>query len=48
MKRREFIELSSRSIGGLLIYSLAGAPMVVMPRRAQSRSRCGSFPSKKP
>jgi gluconate 2-dehydrogenase gamma chain len=29
MKRREFIELSSQSIGGLLIYSLAGAPLVV-------------------
>jgi gluconate 2-dehydrogenase gamma chain len=29
MKRREFIELSSQSIGGLLIYSLAGAPMVL-------------------
>jgi gluconate 2-dehydrogenase gamma chain len=29
VKRREFIELSSSSIGGLLIYSLAGAPMVV-------------------
>jgi gluconate 2-dehydrogenase gamma chain len=29
MKRREFIELSAQSVGGLLIYSLAGAPMVV-------------------
>jgi gluconate 2-dehydrogenase gamma chain len=29
MKRREFIELSAQSIGGLLIYSLAGAPLVV-------------------
>jgi gluconate 2-dehydrogenase gamma chain len=29
MKRREFIELSAGSVGGLLIYSLAGAPMVV-------------------
>ena len=29
MKRRDFIELSSQSIGGLLIYTLAGAPMVV-------------------
>jgi gluconate 2-dehydrogenase gamma chain len=29
MKRREFIELSSQSIGGLLIYSLAGEPIVV-------------------
>jgi len=28
MKRREFIELSSNSIGGLLIYSLAGVPIV--------------------
>jgi gluconate 2-dehydrogenase gamma chain len=29
MKRREFIELSSKSIGGLLIYSLTGAPEVL-------------------
>jgi gluconate 2-dehydrogenase gamma chain len=29
MKRREFIELSAASVGGLLIYSLAGAPIVV-------------------
>ena len=29
MKRREFIELSAKSIGGLLIYSLAGEPLVV-------------------
>jgi gluconate 2-dehydrogenase gamma chain len=29
MKRREFIELSSKSLGGLLIYSLAGEPLVV-------------------
>jgi gluconate 2-dehydrogenase gamma chain len=29
MKRREFIELSSKSIGGLLMYSLAGVPNVV-------------------
>jgi gluconate 2-dehydrogenase gamma chain len=29
MKRREFIELSSKSIGGLLIYSLAGEPIVL-------------------
>jgi gluconate 2-dehydrogenase gamma chain len=29
MKRREFIELSARSIGGLLIYSLVGEPIVV-------------------
>jgi gluconate 2-dehydrogenase gamma chain len=29
MKRREFIELSAASVGGLLIYSLAGAPTVV-------------------
>lgn len=29
MKRREFIELSSQSIGGLLLYSLTGAPMVL-------------------
>jgi gluconate 2-dehydrogenase gamma chain len=29
VKRREFIELSSKSIGGLLIYSLAGEPLIV-------------------
>ena len=29
MKRREFIELSAASVGGLLIYSLAGVPSVV-------------------
>jgi gluconate 2-dehydrogenase gamma chain len=29
VKRRDFIELSSQSIGGLLIYTLAGAPTVV-------------------
>ncbi|HEY2015015.1 MAG TPA: gluconate 2-dehydrogenase subunit 3 family protein [Bryobacteraceae bacterium] len=32
MKRREFIELSAQSVGGLLIYSLAGVPMVVNAR----------------
>lgn len=29
MRRREFIELSANTLGGLLIYSLAGAPSVV-------------------
>jgi len=29
MKRRQFIELSAKSVGGLLIYSLAGEPIVV-------------------
>jgi gluconate 2-dehydrogenase gamma chain len=29
MKRREFIELSATSMGGLLIYSLSGVPLVV-------------------
>jgi len=29
MKRREFIELSSKSIGGLLIFSLAGEPIML-------------------
>jgi gluconate 2-dehydrogenase gamma chain len=29
MKRREFIELSAKSLGGLLIYSLVGEPIVV-------------------
>lgn len=32
MKRREFIELSANGLGGLLIYSLAGKPMVVSAR----------------
>jgi gluconate 2-dehydrogenase gamma chain len=35
VKRREFVELSSTSIGGLLIYSLTGAPIVV---NAQERT----------
>jgi gluconate 2-dehydrogenase gamma chain len=29
MKRREFIELSGSTLGGLLVYSLAGAPRVL-------------------
>jgi gluconate 2-dehydrogenase gamma chain len=29
MKRREFIDLSGTSIGGLLLYSLTGRPMIV-------------------
>ncbi len=29
MKRREFVELSANTLGGLLIYSLAGLPTVV-------------------
>src|SRR5215813_1800246 len=29
MKRREFIELSAKSIGGALVYSLAGDAMIV-------------------
>jgi len=29
MKRREFIELSAKSIGGLLIYDLAGEPILM-------------------
>jgi gluconate 2-dehydrogenase gamma chain len=32
MKRREFIEQSAASVGGLLIYTLAGVPMVVEAR----------------
>ena len=32
MKRREFIELSGASFGGLLIYTLAGEPIVVDAR----------------
>ncbi|MDE2052189.1 MAG: gluconate 2-dehydrogenase subunit 3 family protein, partial [Gammaproteobacteria bacterium] len=29
MKRREFIELSANTLGGLLVYSLAGTPAVL-------------------
>jgi gluconate 2-dehydrogenase gamma chain len=32
MKRREFVELSAASLGGVLIYSLAGTPVVVNAR----------------
>lgn len=35
MKRREFIELSASSLGGLVIYSLAGAPIVVSAREGK-------------
>lgn len=35
MKRREFIELSAQSVGGLLLYSLAGVPMVVNAAEGQ-------------
>ena len=37
MKRREFIELSASSLGGLLIYSLAGVPEVVNARTGKVR-----------
>lgn len=37
MKRREFIELSANSLGGLLIYSLAGAPLVVNAQEGKVR-----------
>ena len=37
MKRREFIELSANTLGGLLIYSLAGAPSVVSAREGKVR-----------
>lgn len=37
MKRREFIELSANSLGGLLIYSLGGAPLVVNAREGKVR-----------
>ena len=35
MKRRRFIELSANSLGGLLIYSLTGAPLVVSAREGK-------------
>ena len=37
MKRREFIELSANTLGGLLIYSLAGVPEVVSAREGKVR-----------
>lgn len=37
MKRREFIELSADTLGGLLIYSLAGMPEVVSARQGRIR-----------
>jgi len=37
MKRRQFIELSANSIGGLLIYSLAGVPEVVCAQPGKVR-----------
>ena len=38
MKRREFIELSSKSLGGLLIYSLAGEPLVVNAEEGKGKN----------
>jgi gluconate 2-dehydrogenase gamma chain len=37
MKRREFIELSANTLGGLLIYSLTGIPEVVSAREGKVR-----------
>jgi gluconate 2-dehydrogenase gamma chain len=37
MKRRQFIELSANSIGGLLIYSLSGVPEVVNAQEGKVR-----------
>jgi gluconate 2-dehydrogenase gamma chain len=37
MKRREFIELSANTLGGLLIYSLTGTPEVVSAREGKVR-----------
>lgn len=37
MKRREFIELSAQSMGGLLIYSLSGVPQVVHAQSGKVR-----------
>jgi gluconate 2-dehydrogenase gamma chain len=37
MKRREFIELSANTLGGLLVYSLAGAPAVVSAQQGKVR-----------
>lgn len=37
MRRREFIDLSANTVGGLLIYGLAGAPAVVAARPGRVR-----------
>lgn len=37
MKRREFIDLSSKSLGGLLMYSLSGVPMVVNAQQGNTK-----------
>jgi len=37
MRRREFIELSAGSVGGMLIYTLAGTPMVVHAQAGKVR-----------
>lgn len=37
MKRREFIELSANTLGGLLVYSLAGVPTVVSAQQGKVR-----------
>lgn len=37
MKRREFIELSAGTVGGLLIYSLAGVPTIVSAQQGKMR-----------
>ncbi len=37
MKRREFIELSANTLGGLLVYSLAGCASVVSAREGKVR-----------
>ena len=37
MKRREFIELSANTLGGVLIYSLAGTPEVLSARAGKVR-----------
>lgn len=37
MRRREFINLSGKSVGGLLIYSLAGTPLVISAKEGEAR-----------
>ena len=37
MKRRQFIELSANSLGGLLVYSLAGVPEVLNAQQGKVR-----------
>lgn len=43
MKRREFIDLSGRSVGGLLLYSLTGKPFVVNSEEGAAKATLRFF-----